>query len=572
MNTLEMQDFIQITIYTLALIGTIIANSLLVLKCRRIGLVSAFFRMQFLILLWMIGNIFKVFAYETEEFKLWINIEYMGICYLGVALLYFAYLYYYNKTLSPIIHKVLLLLSTLNYIFLLTNEKHQLFYKNITVYNSIKGPIFYVHTITSYFLIAVGIYYLIMSPANKIFKRKNYLLLILSFALPLIVNIAYVFTFLPISVDLTPIAMNIVFLMFAFIAFRENQYDIQTLTEYRIFENLYEGIIILNDRNRVVEYNKKTEEMLDGYSDLRRYMKFEELFLSLEETINEFILSENVSNQIEVCLPIATTKRYYMLSMEKIILKQEKNGGLILKFIEITEHHQLLEELEEKNKKLKQINRTLNENISVSKRLILEQERNYISKELHDVLGHSVTLVISLLEAIRHAHDKNPVEAKDKLSLAMEITRGSLVNLKKALTRKHTSNISNQQLIEELEILIREFSVSDIKVEFITNQYKIDIKPQSYDAIYRICQESMTNALRHGNPTKIMIAVRFSKELTDIIIVDNGNGCQKIEKGYGIRGMEQRVSEMNGTFSCGSPDGEGFHLHATIPHLLKKVH
>jgi signal transduction histidine kinase len=75
----------------------------------------------------------------------------------------------------------------------------------------------------------------------------------------------------------------------------------------------------------------------------------------------------------------------------------------------------------------------------------------------------------------------------------------------------------------------------------------------------------MTNALKHGHAKKITIAVRFSEHSVDIIIADNGVGCEEFTKGNGIKGMEQRVKELDGFFSCGSPDGEGFNLHVTIP-------
>lgn len=565
MGVLDYQDFSQITIYTLTLMGTIIANAFLYLRSRKIRLVAAFFRMQLLIFFWLIGNIFKVLADDAGQLKLWINIEYLGICFFGFALLYFAYLYYQNRPLHPAIQMVCIILSIINYSFLLTNDSHYLFFRQIGTYTSIKGPYFYIHTIFSYVLIAVSIYCMVMSPANKGLKRKDYFLITVSLIIPVILNVLYVFNILAIVMDVTPILMNVVFLNFAFIAFRENQYDIQMMTKYRIFDNLDEAIIILNESNRVVEYNKKTEEMFEGYTSLHKYIAFQEMLPVFHQTIQHFIASEAVTDQIEVHISILKQDRYFILSMEKILLRQQENNGMIIKFIEITEQHQLLIELENKNRTLKNINRTLSENISVSKRLILEQERNYVSKELHDILGHSITLVISLLETVNQTYGKNTEETKEKLALAVEITRGSLVNLRKALTRKRASNISNQQLIEELETLIQEFRVSNVEVEFITSNYKIDLNPQYYDTIYRICQESMTNALRHGKATQIMIAVRFSKEMTDIIIVDNGKGCKQIKKGYGIKGMEQRVQEMDGVFTCSSPDGEGFHVHVILP-------
>jgi len=147
----------------------------------------------------------------------------------------------------------------------------------------------------------------------------------------------------------------------------------------------------------------------------------------------------------------------------------------------------------------------------------------------------------------------------------MEITRKGLKELKQSLTKKKDSSITTEILIEELQRLTEGFTCSGVEVEFITNHYPIRIKPRYFDTIYRICQESMTNALRHGKASKITIAVRFSDKSVDIIIADNGQGCENFVMGNGLKGMKQRVIALDGFFSSGSPDGLGFNLHVTIP-------
>ena len=136
--------------------------------------------------------------------------------------------------------------------------------------------------------------------------------------IPLAINVIYVFGLLPIFVDLTPITINIVLLNFAFIVFRENQYDIQMMTKYRIFENLYEAIIILNEKNRVVEYNKKTEEMLEGHTDLHKYMHFEEIFPELMPKVERFLHTDALTEQAEVNIPKLSNDKYYILSILKV--------------------------------------------------------------------------------------------------------------------------------------------------------------------------------------------------------------------------------------------------------------
>jgi signal transduction histidine kinase len=571
---LSLSNYIEIIVYTVAIIIVVIINTILFLRTKKIDLVYDFFRLQVLMGIWIVAKIFKVISLE-DEIWVWVIIEYIGICYFGVGIIEFGHNYKYNKKLPKNWYYVLIAIATLNYISVFTNDYHHLFFKEVLAYDSPKGPLYYVHLIFSYITILFGFYMIGTSTVNGKHKMKERVILIVGLLFPLFVNIVYIFNVISIPFDITPIIYNGIMLSFGVFAFKNNYYDVQMMTRNMILENLYEAIVILDKDNRIIEYNKKMSQLLKWIISIKKYSKFEQVFALLEPYIIDF---DTVSNtyfkfvntsmtQTKTEIELRYNEKIYnfTFSLQKTYSKFGEYTGTIIKFVDMSEYHQLVRELESKNSALQQINRTLNENISVKKRLIVEQERNRASKEVHDILGHSVTLVISLLEMIKGTYEKEPDFAKEKVAQAMEITRKGIGELKKSLTHKKDTNITTQTLIEDLEKLTHEFSASGVEVEFITNHYKVKIQPKYYDSIYRICQESLTNALRHGKATKITIAVRFSEQSVDIIIADNGTGCKVFVKGNGIKGMEQRVNELDGFFSCGSPDGEGFNLHVTIP-------
>lgn len=575
MKLTSVPDFIELITYMGSLILIIMVNTMLYLRAKKILLVQHFFRVQVLIALWMLAKIFKIVSPTEDDRWLWMLVEYIGVIFFSVEFLAFTYVYKYQKSMKRWLHGILVALSTINYVLLFTNNYHFLFFKEIIINETIKGPVFFIHMGYSYILLGIGIVLLFTAQKTPKYQLRDIIVVSVGLTIPICINIAHVFKWERIPFDLTPITMNLLMMGFGIAAFRNNYFDIQMMTRYRILENLYEGVVILDKETRIMEYNIKMSELVKPYTRLIKYNKFDAIFDQFKDAIVEyntiidkyqkFQFSTSVENSFEFEIVNQGKSKFYLMTLQKIFNSHGDYNGIIIKFIDISESRLLALELEEKNTKLIHINNTLNNNISVKKRLYIEQERNRVSKEVHDILGHSVTIVISLLEMIRQSYEKEPEFAKEKMVQTMEITRKGLSELKNSLTKKKLSAISVDTLVEDLERLIDEFSVSGVDVEFITNPYRIEIKPKHFDTIYRICQESMTNALRHGKATKITIAVRFNEYSVDIIIADNGIGCSNFVKGNGLKGMEQRVYELDGFFSCGSPDGEGFNLHVTLP-------
>lgn len=230
------------------------------------------------------------------------------------------------------------------------------------------------------------------------------------------------------------------------------------------------------------------------------------------------------------------------------------------------------DELLVKNEELAHLNRQLKEHAATIEELAIVKERNRVAREVHDTLGHTLTLLIMLVKVSRIKFEEDPEEAKDKLTQAVKIAQEGLDELRRSIMGLMPENGGNNNIIQSLETLIESAQKSGLDVDFSVDgeehYYKNISIRSSYsfnDCIYKTCQEAITNSLRHGNATKIGIILRFSPKKLVIFIIDNGKGCKNIQKGFGLKGMESRVQSLNGHIIYGSDGEKGFNIHIEIP-------
>jgi signal transduction histidine kinase len=212
------------------------------------------------------------------------------------------------------------------------------------------------------------------------------------------------------------------------------------------------------------------------------------------------------------------------------------------------------QELAAANEQLKDYARTVEE-------LAVSQERNRIARDIHDTLGHTMTLILALLEVSVILYEQDPKAAKVKLLEANRITKDGIKELRRSIRQKTGA----QDLLESLHQLIAGFKSSGLQIDFSVEGGKDYLQPQYSEVIYRLCQEALTNAVRHGKAKRVVIILNFENQLIKLFIFDDGQGCQSIIKGMGLTGMEQRVQELKGTIEYGSNGEIGFNINVEIP-------
>ncbi|MEX3614861.1 response regulator [Paenibacillus glucanolyticus] len=212
-------------------------------------------------------------------------------------------------------------------------------------------------------------------------------------------------------------------------------------------------------------------------------------------------------------------------------------------------------------------NTVLEQYLSQVERVTLLEERERLSKELHDTMGHTYTAVIMGLESLRST--AADAAAQHKLSDLLELTRTSLDEIRGYL---HEMDSPQEQLplVQSLQQAAEEFGRNaGVKVGLRVLGDEYQISRQAKMTFYRCLQESLTNSVRHGHATRMDVLLQFELQQTRLEIQDNGRGTARIQEGFGLSAMKERASRLQGQVSIHSDSEEGTVVTCSLPRALK---
>lgn len=197
---------------------------------------------------------------------------------------------------------------------------------------------------------------------------------------------------------------------------------------------------------------------------------------------------------------------------------------------------------------------------AAARREAMADERVRIARELHDVVGHTVNLMLVQSGATRLVMDTDPAKAKELLSGVEDAARQALGELDQLLGLLHDDAELAQPGLLELPALAQRLSDAGLAVTLELDTPPLP--PQVEVVVYRIAQEALTNSLRHGSATEATVRIHGSPEL-QIEVDDNGRVKDAYSPGRGLRGMAERAALFGGTVDHRG-DAAGFHLRARI--------
>jgi signal transduction histidine kinase len=222
-------------------------------------------------------------------------------------------------------------------------------------------------------------------------------------------------------------------------------------------------------------------------------------------------------------------------------------------------------ELNRKNVELLAANERLKEHAATVAELATIKERNRLAMDVHDTIGHTMTLLLKLLEVSKIVCRKDPEKTEAELVNAISITREGLKEVRSSVSGLMAERLEANDLPAALERLIAGFASSGVAIELMTEgDPHLPVLTYS-DVIYRTCQEALTNALRHGKAKTVTIILKFKEDLIKLYIIDDGRGCKVVKKGVGLSGMEKRIQGLNGSFRFSSDGESGFNIQVEIP-------
>ena len=198
-------------------------------------------------------------------------------------------------------------------------------------------------------------------------------------------------------------------------------------------------------------------------------------------------------------------------------------------------------QLFEQKKELQQVQYTM----GTMKELYTLQERNRISREIHDSVGHSLSTIIIQLGAISKLSEEISPQVSQMSAQLREFAVKGLQEVRTVVHDLKPEQLTKQQLNVALEEFIYE-TKQHSGVEFVFRQNKptFQLTKEQELTIFRGVQEATTNAIRHGKATKIMLLMMYSANELIVTIMDNGVGSSAISLEGGLKALEERLHEQ----------------------------
>ena len=198
--------------------------------------------------------------------------------------------------------------------------------------------------------------------------------------------------------------------------------------------------------------------------------------------------------------------------------------------------------------------------------MVETRERNRVAREIHDTLGHILTGVSAGVDACIAMldTDTDTKRTKEQLEVIAKAVRGGIKDVRRSVSELRADALEHFQLDEAIRDMIAEMnSLAGVEVIFHSDVVPFRFSEDEENVIYRIIQEGMTNALRHGKATRIEIDAKKIDGVLHLKILDNGRGCKEMKKGFGTKHMKERVAMLGGSIHFSGENG--FLIDARIP-------
>lgn len=219
---------------------------------------------------------------------------------------------------------------------------------------------------------------------------------------------------------------------------------------------------------------------------------------------------------------------------------------------------------EELGLRLAQANRQIMGYALKSEELAVARERTSMAREIHDSVGHQLTVAnVQIQAAVAHL-DRDPRVVASALSQAERAVRQGLQELRASVSALRSDPVGEQPIDAALEQLCRAYC-STVNVEFERVGRSITLQPDQALTLYRVCQEALTNARKHAQAEQVNVLLEVDDRTVRLRIEDDGQGCAQFEVGFGLLGVRERLVQLGGKMTTRTGPGQGFSLQIELP-------
>jgi len=208
-------------------------------------------------------------------------------------------------------------------------------------------------------------------------------------------------------------------------------------------------------------------------------------------------------------------------------------------------------------------------------RAAVAEERTRIARELHDVVAHAVSVMVLQARGGRALLDTEPSESREAFDTIERTGRQALDEMRRLLGQLRADDeelaFAPQPSLSRLSSLAEEVTRAGLPVELRIDGEPIELPAGVDVSAFRICQEALTNALKHAGPARAIVAVRYGDGEVDIEVADDGlGGANGDGSGHGLTGIRERVALYGGDFAAGAQRQGGYAVRARLPYEVER--
>ena len=204
-----------------------------------------------------------------------------------------------------------------------------------------------------------------------------------------------------------------------------------------------------------------------------------------------------------------------------------------------------------------------------STRLGAVEERNRLAREIHDTLAQGLTATALQLESADALLDAGSEKAHEPMRRALSLTRSNLEEARRSVLDLRASPLEGRPLSEALKALVERWEAeTGIAARYGAVNGSRPLPPSVEAALYRICQEALTNVARHAGAERATVRLVATPDRVRLAVEDDGRGFDAAgvpEDRHGIVGMRERAEVLGGTLEVRSGTGEGTRIEVTVP-------
>ncbi|MEK4062532.1 MULTISPECIES: sensor histidine kinase [Paenibacillus] len=249
------------------------------------------------------------------------------------------------------------------------------------------------------------------------------------------------------------------------------------------------------------------------------------------------------------------------------------SGLAVLSFLSYTVLRQAVAKVCTQSRELEQLRTDLEQKakhlleshdlIKTSEYTVKLEERNRLTQEIHDGIGHSMTGALIQMEAAKRLLSTDPVTAGGLLQNAINISKQGIEEIRLTL---HNNKPATEQLgLHRLNKAVESFGAQAGLMTSVVHAGDMEvITPLQWGIIHKNVSEALTNTAKYAVASAVHVEIRVLKQYIKAVVSDNGRGAARIIKGIGLSGMEERTAAVSGTVIA---DGKrGFTVTTLIPY------